>query len=142
MTWCRDEGISVETNRGNVAAFNRIEYCGTQPGDGSGDDGNDDGRGLSIFYGGSAVVVGNYVGDNCRGVLCGGYATNTFGDFRNNRVAHNHQTFGLNVQGSTSLGYLSYANFINNTIENNTDYGIRYMGNSHSIAAAPTPTFL
>jgi len=127
MTWCRDEGISVMYGRGNVVAFCRVEYCGSQPGDGSG---GSDGRGMSVFYGGSAIVVGNYFGDNLRGVLCGGYATNNFADFRNNRVAYNHQTYGMNVQGNTNAGLMSYANFISNTIENNTGYGIRYMDGS------------
>jgi hypothetical protein len=129
-TWCRDEGICTNSGYGHVIAFCRIEYCGSQPGD---DSGGSDGRGLSVFYGSQAIVVGNCIKDNLRGALCQGDTdgmTESFADFRNNLVTLNHQTFGLNVQSYGTVApniYPAYANFINNTIDNNGGYGIRYM---------------
>jgi len=122
FTWCRDEGISLIGGHGNIAAFNRIEFCGSQP-----PETLDDGRGLSAWVrepgtdpNSESIVVGNYIGDNLRGALCGDYQYYAFMDFRNNLVTLNHQTFGLKV---STYGHV---NIIDNTIINNADAGIKY----------------
>jgi len=117
MTWCRDEGAVIEGGVGNVLAFNRIEFCGSQPGD---DSGGTDGRGLSVWKDSEATVVGNYIGDNLRGALCGDYGTDNFMDFRNNLVTKNHQTFALKVSNPSNM------NIIDNSIVDNTAVGIKY----------------
>jgi hypothetical protein len=133
FTWCRDEGVSVLYGYGNIVAYNCMAFCGSQV------EPLDDGRGLSVWYGAQAIVVGNYVGDNLRGALHQGNVdyTNGFMDFRNNVVSHNHQTFGLNVQTVNS-----YANFISNIIDNNGGHGIRYMANSTFYRGSPNTNIL
>ena len=126
FTWCRDEGVSLIGGHGNIAAFNRIEFCGSQAID---DPPLDDGRGLSVWVrepgtdpNSEAIVVGNYIGDNLRGILCGDYPYYAFMDLRNNLITLNHQTFGLKVSDP------GHVNIIDNTIINNADTGLKCTG--------------
>ena len=117
VTYCTDEGIGVlGGSYGNVVAFCRVTNCGSTT-----DQGN--GRGMAVWYGASATVVGNYVADSLRGILFGDYNSGSFVDFRNNFV-YNNGNYNVNVNGT----YGCKTNLIDNLITNGSAAGIKYTG--------------
>jgi hypothetical protein len=125
VTECGDEAVIIGSGSpggtGHVVAFCRIGESGSAEAS--------SGRGMAVWYGtvanpSEAIVVGNYIGGNLRGLLCGDYGdedpNSNFMDFRNNLVTRNFQTYGIKVSTPGRM------NIIDNTITNHGGAGISY----------------
>lgn len=89
-------------SRNNIAVNNWVEDCAQF-----------DGRGILVSWHSSAVVVGNVVIDNYRGVMAD--YSDSFMDFRANYVVGNNYHYGAGCNAGV-------ANFIDNYIHDNTGF--------------------
>ena len=115
---CQDEGVGMSNAWGNIIAFSRFEYCGGQPGD--------NGRGI-LVTGGSAVIVGNYLYHNNRGITLNSIG---FVDLRNCRIDDS-----LNVESGSGFtnagGQYVNSNTINCVANDNANSGFRFKAPGH-----------
>ena len=120
---CQDEGVGMSSSYGNIVAFSRIEYCGSQPDDGTG---GENGRGI-LITGGSATVVGNYVYHCNRGITIN---SDGLADVRNCRIEESWNT--ASGSGFTNAGgnYV-FSNVINCVANNNACSGFRWKAPGH-----------
>jgi len=116
--YCQDEGVGMSNAFGNIIAFSRFEYCGSQPGE--------DGRGI-LITGGSAVIVGNYVYHCNRGITLNSIG---FVDLRNSRIDDSLNT--ASGSGFTNAGgqYVN-SNTINCVANDNACSGFRFKSPGH-----------
>ena len=120
---CQDEGIGMSDSYGNTIAFCRIEYCGSQPDDGT--DG-ENGRGI-LIPGGSATIVGTYVYHCNRGITINSIG---FVDLRNCRIEESWNT--SSGSGFTAAGGVNvYSNVINCVANHNACSGFRWKSAGH-----------
>lgn len=116
--YCQDEGVGMSDAYGNIIAFSRFEYCGSQPGE--------NGRGI-LITGGSAVIVGNYLYHNNRGITLNSIG---FADVRNCRIDDSLNT--ASGTGFTNAGgqYVN-SNTINCVANDNACSGFRFKSPGH-----------
>lgn len=124
FTYCRDEGVGVSGAgaRGNVVAYSRFEYCGSQP-----PNPLTDGRAILVTSNSSAVIVGNYAIYCCRGVQAN--YSGGFIDFRNNLIEGSLKDYNLGLNGADG-----------NIIDNILRYHIGTWGRGLKLLAGEPPT--
>jgi hypothetical protein len=120
---CQDEGVGMSSSYGNIVAFCRIEYCGSQPDDGTG---GENGRGI-LITGGSATMVGNYVYHCNRGITIN---SDGLADLRNCRIDDSWNS--ASGSGFTNAGgnYV-FSNVIDCVANHNACSGFRFKSPGH-----------
>jgi hypothetical protein len=120
---CQDEAVGINSSYGNIVAFTRMEYCGSQPDDGTG---YANGRAI-LLSPGSAIVVGDWIYHCNRGITIN---TGGFVDVR-------HTVMSSSCSPASGSGFTNaggshcYSNVINCVANDNPCSGFRWKTPSH-----------